>query len=68
LENELELEKTKEQEYLKEIKRQDKRIKDLLEQLNDEQTRLITISEAYEKLSEKMRKYKGQIEGAVRYL
>ena len=63
MENEFEIEKAKQQEYLKEVRRLEKRNKDLEDMLADEQNRLLSITDAYEKLQEKMKKYKGQIEG-----
>jgi chromosome segregation ATPase len=65
LEAELDLEKAKEQEYIKEIRRLEKRNKDLLDQIADEQLKLMTLTDAYDKLQVKMKTYKGQIEGAV---
>jgi hypothetical protein len=64
LEAELDLEKCKEQEFIKELRRLEKRNKDLIEQNGEEQARLLSLGDAYEKLQDKMRKYKGQIEGA----
>jgi myosin heavy chain 1/2/3/4/8/13/7B/15 len=64
LEAELDLEKCKEQEFIKELRRLEKRNKDLIEQNSEEQARLLSLGDAYEKLQDKMRKYKGQIEGA----
>lgn len=62
LEAELDLEKAKEQEYIKEIRRLEKRNKDLLDQIADEQLKLMTLTDAYDKLQMKMKVYKGQIE------
>ena len=59
------MEKAKEQEYVKEIRRLEKRNKDLLDQIGDEQLKLMTLTDAYDKLQVKMKAYKGQIEGAV---
>ena len=59
------MEKAKEQEYIKEIRRLEKRNKDLLDQIADEQLKLMTLTDAYDKLQVKMKAYKGQIEGAV---
>lgn len=64
METEIDLEKTKEQELLKEVRRVEKRNKELMDQVGDEQSKLIALTDAYDKLQEKMRKYKGQIEGA----
>ena len=66
LEAELDLEKAKEQEYIKEIRRLEKRNKDLVDQITDEQLKLMALTDAYDKLQIKMKVYKGQIEGAVR--
>jgi hypothetical protein len=57
--------KTKEQELLKEVRRLEKRNKDMMDQIGEEQARLISITDAYDKTQEKMKRYKGQIEGAV---
>ena len=65
VENELELERSREQEYIKEIRRLERKNKELLDQLADDQSRLYSLGEAYDKLQEKMKKCKGQIEGAV---
>ena len=65
LEAELDLEKAKEQEYIKEIRRLEKRNKDLLDQIADEQLKLMTLTDAYDKLQMKMKVYKGQIEATV---
>lgn len=64
LEAELDLEKSKEQEFIKELRRLEKRNKELIEQNGEEQNRLLSLGDAYEKLQDKMKKYKGQIEGA----
>jgi hypothetical protein len=68
LENELDFERAKEQEFIKELRRVEKRNKELQDQVVEEQTKLYTITDAYEKQQEKMKKYKGQIEGAVNTL
>lgn len=68
LETELELEKCKEQEFIKEIRRLEKRNKELMDQVNDEQLKLLSLTDAYDKIQDKMKKYKGQIEGAVSLL
>ncbi len=65
METELDFEKVKEQELLKEVRRLEKRNKDLSDQIAEEQQRLLALSDAYDKQQEKMKKYKGQIEGAV---
>lgn len=65
LETELEMEKCKEQEFIKEIRRLEKRNKELMDQVNDEQLKLLSLTDAYDKIQDKMKKYKGQIEGAV---
>lgn len=59
------MEKCKEQEFIKEIRRLEKRNKELMDQVNDEQLKLLSLTDAYDKIQDKMKKYKGQIEGAV---
>lgn len=67
LETEVDLLKTKEQELLKEVRRLEQRNKLLMDQVGEEQAKLISMTEAYDKTQEKMKRYKGQIEGAVRF-
>ncbi len=43
----------------------EKRSKDLAGQVEEEQQKVLSLTESHEKLQEKMRKYRGQIEGAV---
>lgn len=62
LETELDLERVKEQELNKELRRLEKRNKELMDQVGDEQAKLIAMTDAYDKIHEKMKKYKGQIE------
>ena len=50
---------------MKEVRRVEKRNKELMDQVGEEQSKLIALTDAYDKLQDKMRKYKGQIEGAV---
>jgi myosin heavy chain 1/2/3/4/8/13/7B/15 len=64
LESDLELEKCKSQEFIKEIRRLEKRSKELVTQVEEEQQKVLSLTESHEKLQEKMRKYRGQIEGA----
>lgn len=61
----MDLLKTREQELMKEVRRLEQRNKLLLDQVGDEQAKLISLTEAYDKTQEKMKRYKGQIEGAV---
>lgn len=65
LETETDLLKTREQDLLKEVRRLEQRNKQLLDQVGEEQAKLISLTEAYDKTQEKMKRYKGQIEGAV---
>jgi hypothetical protein len=65
-ESEADFEKGKNQELMKEIKRLEKRLKDVIGQLEDERIKVISLNDSNEKLQEKMKKYRGQIEGAVR--
>lgn len=64
IENELDNERLKAQELIKEIRRLEKRNKDLADQAIDEQAKVIALSEAHDKLQDKLKKYRGQIEGA----
>jgi hypothetical protein len=64
-ESEAEFEKGKNQELLKEIKRLEKRLKDAICQLEDERVKVFSLNDSNEKLQEKMKKYRSQIEGAV---
>jgi len=64
IEEELEMERSKEQEFMKEMRQLEMHNKKLVEQLNDDRTKLITLTDAYEKLYEKAKKYKAQIEQA----
>lgn len=64
----MDLLKTREQELLKEVRRLEQRNKQLLDQVGEEQAKLISLTEAYDKTQEKMKRYKGQIEGAVSYV
>ena len=64
LESELDSEKVKEIEYINHLKRMEKRNKDLIERINEDQAKLIHFSEAYNKLFEKAKKYKALIAGA----
>lgn len=62
METELDLERAKEQELTKELRRLEKRNKELMDQVGDEQAKLIAMTDAYDKIHDKMKKYKGQIE------
>lgn len=64
IEDELEMEKSKESEYMKELRNMEMHNKKLVDQLNEDQSKLITLTDAYEKLYEKTKKYKAQIEQA----
>lgn len=58
------MEKSKEQEFLKELRAMENHNKKLVDQLNEDQAKLMTLTNAYEKLYEKTKKYKAQIEQA----
>ncbi len=64
-ESEADFEKGKNQELFKEIKRLEKRLKDAVGQLEDERLKVVSLNDSNEKLQEKMKKYRSQIEGAV---
>lgn len=64
LESELELERSRYQELLKELRRNEKRIKELLLQVDEEQTKVLSLTDSLSKVNDKMRIYKSQIESA----
>ncbi|CAF5192855.1 unnamed protein product, partial [Rotaria magnacalcarata] len=64
LETELELERGRYQELLKDLRRNEKRLKDLLSQVDEEQTKVLSLTESLSKVNDKMRIYKSQIETA----
>lgn len=66
LEGELDTERGRSQEMLKELKRFEKRNRDLVDQINEEQAKVYALSEANDKLNQKVKIYRSQIEGAVR--
>lgn len=64
IEEELEMERSKEAGFINELRQMEMHNKKLVDQLNDDQNKLITLTDAYEKLYEKAKKYKAQIETA----
>lgn len=64
LETEIELERARYQELLKDLRRNEKRVKDLLSQVDEEQTKVLSLTESLSKVNDKMRVYKSQIESA----
>ena len=64
LETEIELERARYQELLKDLRRNEKRVKDLLSQVDEEQTKVLSLTESFSKVNDKMRIYKSQIESA----
>jgi peptidoglycan hydrolase CwlO-like protein len=64
LETEVELERGRYQELLKDLRRYEKRVKDLLCQCDEEQTKVLSLTESMSKVTDKMRVYKSQIESA----
>jgi peptidoglycan hydrolase CwlO-like protein len=64
LETEIELERARYQELLKDLRRNEKRVKDLLCQVDEEQTKVLSLTDSLSKVNDKMRIYKSQIETA----
>jgi len=64
LETEVELERGRYQELLKDLRRYEKRVKDLLSLVDEEQTKVLSLTESISKVNDKMRVYKSQIESA----
>lgn len=64
LETEIELERARYQELLKDLRRYEKRVKDLLGQVDEEQTKVLSLTDSISKVNDKMRVYKSQIESA----
>ena len=64
LESEIELERARYQELLKELRRYEKRVKDLLAQTDEEQAKVLSLTDSLSKVNDKMRIYKSQIESA----
>lgn len=64
LESELDAEKAKEVEYVNQLRRFEKRNKELVDRINEDQTKLMQFSDAYNKMCEKAKKYKSMVAGA----
>ncbi len=64
METEIELERARYQELLKDLRRYEKRVKDLLSQVDEEQTKVLSLTDSLGKVNDKMRVYKSQIESA----
>ncbi|CAF4742364.1 unnamed protein product [Rotaria sp. Silwood1] len=64
LETEIELERARYQELLKDLRRNEKRLKDVLTQVDEEQTKVLSLTDSLSKVNDKMRIYKSQIESA----
>lgn len=64
METEIELERGRYQELLKDLRRYEKRVKDLLSQVDEEQTKVLSLTDSISKVNDKMRVYKSQIESA----
>jgi myosin heavy chain 6/7 len=58
------LERDRYQELLKDLRRYEKRVKDLLSQVDEEQTKVLSLTDSISKVNDKMRVYKAQIESA----
>jgi predicted RNase H-like nuclease (RuvC/YqgF family) len=64
LETEIDLERARYQELLKDLRRNEKRVKELLSQVDEEQTKILSLTDSLSKTNDKMRIYKSQIESA----
>ncbi|CAF3528216.1 unnamed protein product [Rotaria sp. Silwood1] len=62
LETEIDLERARYQELLKDLRRNEKRVKELLGQVDEEQTKVLSLTDSISKTNDKMRIYKSQIE------
>ena len=64
METEIDLERARYQELLKELRRNERRVKELLSQVDEEQAKVLSLNDSLNKTSDRMRVYKSQIEGA----
>ncbi len=62
LETEIDLERVRYQELLKELRRNERRVKELLSQVDEEQTKVLSLTDSLGKTNDRMRIYKSQIE------
>ena len=62
METEIDLERARYQELLKELRRNERRIKELLSQVDEEQAKVLALNDSLSKTSDRMRIYKSQIE------
>lgn len=58
------MERTRYQELLKELRRNERRIKELLTQVDEEQAKILSLTDTLSKTNDRMRIYKSQIESA----
>lgn len=58
------MERARYQELLKDLRRYEKRVKELLSQVDEEQTKVLSLTDSLSKVNDKMRVYKSQIESA----
>lgn len=64
METEIDLERVRYQELLKELRRNERRVKELLSQVDEEQAKVLSLNDSLNKTNDRMRTYKSQIEGA----
>ena len=64
METEIDLERARYQELLKDLRRNEKRVKELLSQIDEEQTKVLSLSDSLSKTNDRLRVYKSQIESA----
>ena len=58
------MERARYQELLKDLRRNEKRVKELLSQIDEEQTKVLSLSDSLSKTNDRLRVYKSQIESA----
>lgn len=64
METEIDLERARYQELLKDLRRNERRVKELLSQVDEEQTKVLSLTDTLSKANDKVRIYKSQIESA----
>jgi peptidoglycan hydrolase CwlO-like protein len=58
----IDLERARYQELLKELRRNERRVKELLSQVDEEQAKILSLTDSLGKTNDRMRIYKSQIE------
>lgn len=58
------MERARYQELLKDLRRNERRVKELLSQVDEEQVKVLALTDSLSKTNDRMRVYKSQIESA----